>query len=152
MLDTFAARPGQPFALVLLPCDQFPNFGTQLRERVRWLRRRAPFGGHANSVASPRSSQDGEGGDPDASAALAVQRAAAAHGLDGPALCILSRGDVNGPNAHPVWTYLKAAYGDTSDIGWNFGKFIVGRDGGVHSRVSPPLRIALLVRCACAWR
>jgi len=35
---------------------------------------------------------------------------------------------VNGPDTHPVYTYLKGVY--PGDIGWNFAsKFIIGRDG-----------------------
>jgi glutathione peroxidase len=137
LLDTFAALPGQPFALLLLPCDQFPSPLGLLRERVPpWLRLR-------------RTSSDGlDRSDPDVAAADAVRRACAAHGLDSPALRVLARADVNGARASPVWTYLKAAYGDTSDIGWNFGKFVVARDGNVVGRYCPPLRPALLVRFA----
>lgn len=133
LLDTFAALPGQPFALLLLPCDQFPSPLGLLRERVPpWLRLR-------------RTSSDGlDRSDPDVAAADAVRRACAAHGLDSPALRVLARADVNGARASPVWTYLKAAYGDTSDIGWNFGKFVVARDGNVVGRYCPPLRPALL--------
>ncbi|KAJ3060404.1 hypothetical protein HDU98_003614 [Podochytrium sp. JEL0797] len=36
--------------------------------------------------------------------------------------------DVNGANADPVFEYLKKASG-TGDVGWNFTKFLVGRDG-----------------------
>ena len=34
--------------------------------------------------------------------------------------------DVNGPNASPVFNFLKASAGDASDIEWNFVKFLVG--------------------------
>jgi glutathione peroxidase len=97
-----------------------------------------------------RSSSDGaDRSNPDAAAADAVRRACAAHGLASPALRVLARADVNGARASPVWTFLKAAYGDTSDIGWNFGKFVMARDGNVVGRYCPPLRPALLVRAAC---
>ena len=36
--------------------------------------------------------------------------------------------------ADPVFKFLKADSGDTSDIGWNFGKFLVGKDGKVIKR------------------
>ncbi len=69
--------------------------------------------------------------------------------------------DVNGENAHPLWTYLKenspkefikgighkiamkAVKGlsktckDKKDIKWNFTKFLVNKKGEVVSRVSP---------------
>ena len=38
------------------------------------------------------------------------------------------------PTADPVFNYLKKASGDESDIGWNFGKFLVGKDGSVIKR------------------
>jgi len=42
--------------------------------------------------------------------------------------------DVNGPKAHPLYKWLKAQTKDTSDIQWNFTKFLVGRDGRVVAR------------------
>lgn len=48
--------------------------------------------------------------------------------------------DVNGANAHPLFTLLKAeAPGvlGTEGIKWNFTKFLVGRDGKVHDRYAP---------------
>ncbi len=45
--------------------------------------------------------------------------------------------DVNGPNAHPLYRFLKARrkglFG-TGAIKWNFTKFLVGRDGRVIAR------------------
>lgn len=47
--------------------------------------------------------------------------------------------DVNGPNAHPIFKYLKdhsnAALG--KDIKWNFTKFLVSKDGKTIRRHSP---------------
>ncbi|KAI8911135.1 glutathione peroxidase [Gorgonomyces haynaldii] len=40
---------------------------------------------------------------------------------------ILEKGDVNGPNTHPLYQFLK----NGKDIRWNFEKFIVGKDGQV---------------------
>ena len=136
LLDEFASRPGQPFALLLLPCDQFPSLRTQLRERVSWLRlRRSSSGGSPGRVSA---------GGADCESVRAVRAACATYGLEGPAVCVLAKADVNGPDAHPVWTFLKAAYGDSSDIGWNFGKFLVARDGNVVGRFCPPLRPSML--------
>jgi glutathione peroxidase len=45
--------------------------------------------------------------------------------------------DVNGASASPVYNFLKVAAGDTSDIGWNFGKFLVRPDGTVFGRYAP---------------
>jgi len=45
--------------------------------------------------------------------------------------------DVNGPKASPVYTFLKAASGDTSPISWNFAKFLVKKDGTVFGRYGP---------------
>jgi glutathione peroxidase len=40
--------------------------------------------------------------------------------------------DVNGPAEHPLYSWLKAAF--PGDIGWNFVKFLIGRDGQVVAR------------------
>ncbi|MFN3682597.1 MAG: glutathione peroxidase [Fimbriimonadaceae bacterium] len=47
---------------------------------------------------------------------------------------MFSKIDVNGPNAHPLYKWLKAQTKDTSEIQWNFTKFLVGRDGRVVAR------------------
>ena len=48
--------------------------------------------------------------------------------------------DVNGPNAHPLYTWLKGnAKGilGTEGIKWNFTKFLIDRTGKVFSRYAP---------------
>ena len=47
--------------------------------------------------------------------------------------------DVNGANAHPLWTFLKTEKGGflVDAIKWNFTKFLVGRDGAVVERFPP---------------
>mmetsp|Transcript_8995 Transcript_8995/g.20104 ORF Transcript_8995/g.20104 Transcript_8995/m.20104 type:complete len:85 (+) Transcript_8995:387-641(+) len=46
--------------------------------------------------------------------------------------------EVNGPDAHPVWRFLKdGKEGFYHDVKWNFAKFLVGRDGQVISRYLP---------------
>lgn len=45
---------------------------------------------------------------------------------------MMSKSDVNGPNANAVFTYAKAKTGVAS-VGWNFEKFIVSRDGTVKA-------------------
>ena len=47
---------------------------------------------------------------------------------------LLEKQDVNGANRSPLYQYL---VGDGPDIGWNFGKFLVGRDGSVVARFEP---------------
>ena len=45
--------------------------------------------------------------------------------------------DVNGPRAHPLYTWLKEEQGGvlgTKAIKWNFTKFLVGRDGQAIQR------------------
>jgi glutathione peroxidase len=48
--------------------------------------------------------------------------------------------DVNGPDTHPVYAYLKAAepglFG-SAGIKWNFTKFLVAKDGRVVKRYAP---------------
>lgn len=47
---------------------------------------------------------------------------------------LLEKQDVNGPNRSPLYQFL---VGEGPDIGWNFGKFLVGRDGEVITRFEP---------------
>ena len=49
--------------------------------------------------------------------------------------------EVNGEGRHPLYGLLTAAAdaeGHTGDIRWNFEKFLVGPDGTVVARFSPP--------------
>jgi glutathione peroxidase len=43
--------------------------------------------------------------------------------------------DVNGPDTAPLYGWLKTDYPE--DIEWNFGKFLIGRDGKVAARFAP---------------
>lgn len=46
-----------------------------------------------------------------------------------------ARLDVNGPARHPLYAWLTApANGHAGDIGWNFEKFLIGRDGLLRGR------------------
>jgi glutathione peroxidase len=48
--------------------------------------------------------------------------------------------EVNGDGAAPLYTWLKEQQpgeGDTSDIVWNFEKFLVDGDGNVMARFGP---------------
>ncbi|NYZ64113.1 glutathione peroxidase [Luteimonas deserti] len=66
--------------------------------------------------------------------------------------------DVNGPDAHPLWTWLtgqRRGVLGTRAVKWNFTKFLVGRDGQVLRRFAPrtapaalrsPIEGALAVR------
>jgi len=53
---------------------------------------------------------------------------------------IFAKIDVNGPDAHPLYRYLKSAkrgiFG-TAAIKWNFTKFVVDRQGKVVDRYGP---------------
>ena len=53
---------------------------------------------------------------------------------------MMSKVEVNGANAHPLWKWLTAeARGvlGTQSIKWNFTKFLVGRNGQVIKRYAP---------------
>lgn len=52
---------------------------------------------------------------------------------------LFAKVDVNGPNTHPLYQYLKshAPEGNGADIEWNFAKFLVSRDGQVAKRIDP---------------
>lgn len=47
---------------------------------------------------------------------------------------LLEKQDVNGANRSPLYQFL---VGGGEDIAWNFGKFVVGRDGEVVARFEP---------------
>jgi glutathione peroxidase len=47
---------------------------------------------------------------------------------------LLEKQDVNGADRSPLYQFL---VGDGPDIAWNFGKFLVGRDGSVVARFEP---------------
>ncbi len=51
-----------------------------------------------------------------------------------------SKIDVNGPHAHPLYVFLKAAKPGifkTEDIKWNFTKFLIDKKGEVINRYAP---------------
>ena len=53
---------------------------------------------------------------------------------------LFSKIDVNGAARHPLYAWLSAedaAPEGHGDIKWNFGKFVVGRDGRVKARFAP---------------
>ncbi|MEJ8544633.1 glutathione peroxidase [Brevibacillus borstelensis] len=50
--------------------------------------------------------------------------------------------EVNGPNAHPLYKYLKdhAPNEENQEIEWNFAKFLVDREGNVVKRFHPQVK------------
>ncbi|MBQ6286692.1 MAG: glutathione peroxidase [Bacteroidales bacterium] len=58
------------------------------------------------------------------------------HGVTFP---LMSKIEVNGKNAHPIYQYLKSAAKGTlgNAIKWNFTKFLISRDGTVIERFAP---------------
>jgi glutathione peroxidase len=60
---------------------------------------------------------------------------------------LFAKTEVNGPNTHPLYQWLKqAAPGSdgAADIEWNFAKFLVGRDGQVIGRYAAKMVPQLL--------
>ena len=58
---------------------------------------------------------------------------------------VFAKIDVNGPNTHPVYQFLKARKRGilgTSRIKWNFTKFLVDRRGNVTRRYAPSTKPA----------
>jgi len=49
---------------------------------------------------------------------------------------LLEKTEVNGPDAHPLYRWLRAESGG-GDIEWNFVKFLIGRDGELLRRYPP---------------
>ena len=53
---------------------------------------------------------------------------------------MFAKSDVNGDTATPLYKWLKAEQpgeGDSSEISWNFEKFLVDRSGAVVARWTP---------------
>lgn len=53
---------------------------------------------------------------------------------------MFSKIEVNGYGAAPLYQWLRAEQpgdGDSSDIGWNFAKFLVDQSGNVVERFEP---------------
>ena len=49
--------------------------------------------------------------------------------------------EVNGPDRHPLYAWLTdPANGHPGDIGWNFEKFLIGRDGRLARRYAPTVK------------
>lgn len=54
---------------------------------------------------------------------------------------LLAKQDVNGPARSPLYRWLlDSEAGGGRDIGWNFEKLLVGRDGEVVARFAPTVR------------
>lgn len=55
---------------------------------------------------------------------------------------LFSKIDVNGENASPLYSYLKREKGGlfSSDIKWNFTKFLVNKEGKVVKRFAPVVK------------
>jgi glutathione peroxidase len=57
---------------------------------------------------------------------------------------LFAKVDVNGPNAHPLYKYLKSAcrgFFWTTAIKWNFTKFLVDRNGNAVRRYAPVVAV-----------
>lgn len=57
--------------------------------------------------------------------------------------------EVNGPNTHPIWAYLKKeapGFPWFRDIGWNFTKFLVDRNGKVTGRYTSSVEPEALIQ------
>jgi glutathione peroxidase len=70
------------------------------------------------------------------------------HSRFGVTFPIFAKVNVNGPEAHPLFQFLrksKAGLFGTSSIKWNFTKFLVGRDGRVIARYAPFTRPEKLI-------
>lgn len=53
---------------------------------------------------------------------------------------MFSKVEVNGEDAHPLFSWLTGAHGEdipSGDIEWNFAKFLLGPDGTVRHRYAP---------------
>eukprot|EP01025_Chloroclados_australasicus_P038773 TRINITY_DN4004_c0_g1_i3.p1 TRINITY_DN4004_c0_g1~~TRINITY_DN4004_c0_g1_i3.p1 ORF type:complete len:189 (-),score=18.22 TRINITY_DN4004_c0_g1_i3:300-866(-) len=53
---------------------------------------------------------------------------------------LMGKVDVNGSDAHPLWSYMKkqkGGFGILEAIKWNFTKFLIDKEGNVVGRFSP---------------
>lgn len=63
----------------------------------------------------------------------------------GVTFAMMSKVEVNGDDAHPLYGWLRAEQGGAeSSISWNFTKFLVGKDGQVIARFAPDAEPAAL--------
>ena len=75
------------------------------------------------------------------------------YGVDFP---MMSKIDVNGPQAHPLFQWLTSeakGFLGSANIKWNFTKFLVGKDGQVLKRYAPqdpPASLAKDIEAALA--
>lgn len=65
----------------------------------------------------------------------------------GVSFLMMDKINVNGDDAHPVYKWLKSQKGGifNDEIKWNFGKFLIGKDGNVIDRYAPttePLKLS----------
>jgi len=54
---------------------------------------------------------------------------------------LFSKIEVKGPGQHPLYAWLTSVDAKPEgpgDIKWNFGKFVIGKDGAVVARFAPP--------------
>ena len=65
-------------------------------------------------------------------------------GVDFP---MFSKIEVNGEGAHPLYRWLTGPHEGipAEDIGWNFTKFLIGRDGTVRARYASDVEPAALI-------
>jgi len=67
---------------------------------------------------------------------------------------MFAKSDVNGETASPLYQWLRAEQpgdGDSSDIAWNFEKFLVDRSGDVVARWSPTVTPEEIGEQLSAW-
>lgn len=50
---------------------------------------------------------------------------------------MFSKISVKGDDIHPLYKYLTQASNPTGDVRWNFGKFLIGKDGKIIARFDP---------------
>ncbi len=53
---------------------------------------------------------------------------------------MMSKIEVNGEKQAELYKFLKSQTDNKKDIGWNFEKFIIGKDGKVAGRISPRVK------------
>lgn len=58
---------------------------------------------------------------------------------------VFDKVEVNGPALSPVYAFCKVSSGDTSDVEWNFAKFLLDGAGKVVKRYAPDVPPKALV-------
>jgi len=114
-------------------CGFTPQLGA-LEQLYKTIRSTSPHGGDFEIVGFPCNQFGGQ--DPGSNETI-QEFCQLNYGVTFP---VLGKTDVNGPNAEPVWEWMKAEQPGVMGLKrviWNFSKMVVARDGTCVGRWAP---------------